>query len=76
MGIDIGRRQRRKISCKEITIHQATSTHHPMMSQTDYCTTTRQEERKDRLEFLNDKYNLDYYSDSDFNSEYEYDTFV
>ena len=34
------------------------------------------EERKERLEFLNDKYNLDYYSDSDSDSEYEHETFV
>ena len=29
------------------------------------------EDRKERLEFLNDKYNLDYYSSSDSNSESE-----
>ena len=32
--------------------------------------------RTERLEFLNDKYNLDYYSDSDSDSEHEYETLV
>ena len=30
-----------------------------------------EEDRKERLEFLNDKYNLDYYSSTKFDSEYE-----
>ena len=35
-----------------------------------------EEERKERLEFLKDKYNLDYYSDSDSDSKHEYETLV
>ena len=35
-----------------------------------------EEERKERLEFFNDKYNLDYYSDSNTDSEHKYETFV
>ena len=37
-----------------------------------------EKDRNERLEFLNDKYNLDYYSDSDSdsNSEHEYETLV
>ena len=38
----IGKRQRRKIGWKEITIPQAHSTHHPMTSQIDYHIITRQ----------------------------------
>ena len=35
-------------------------------------------DRKERMEFLNDKYNLDYYSssDSDSESEHKYETLV
>ena len=37
-----------------------------------------EKDRNERLGFLNDKYNLDYYSnsDSDFNSKHEYETLV
>ena len=35
-----------------------------------------EEERKERLAFLNDKYNLEYYSDSNSDSEQKYETFV
>ena len=34
------------------------------------------ESRKERLEFLKDEYNLDYYSDSNSVSEHEYETLV
>ena len=34
------------------------------------------EERKERLELVNDWYNLDYYSDSDSKSEHVYETFI
>ena len=33
-----------------------------------------EEERRERLELLNDRYNLDYYSECE--SEHEYETFV
>ena len=70
-------KQRKKISRKEITIPQAHSTPHPITSQDrlshHYKT---EEERKERLEFLNDKYDLDYYSDSNSDSEHEYEKFV
>ena len=37
-----------------------------------------EKDRNERLEFLNDKYNLDYYSDSgsDSDSKHEYETLV
>ena len=35
-----------------------------------------EEERKERLELSNDRYNLEYYSESDTESEHEYETLV
>ena len=35
-----------------------------------------EEERRERLEILNDRYNLDYYSESDSKSGHEYETLV
>ena len=37
-----------------------------------------EKDRRERLEFLNDKYDLDYYSDSDSNSDsnHEYETLI
>ena len=36
------------------------------------CYYKTEEYRKERIEFLNDKYNLPYYSDSDSDSEHQY----
>ena len=66
----------RKTSKKETTIPLGHSTPHPMTFQIDCHNTTRWRKRNERLEFLNDKYNLDYYSDSDSDSDSEHETLV
>ena len=38
--------------------------------------TEAEEERRERLELLNNKYNLDYYSESDSESEHEHKALV
>ena len=40
------------------------------------CHYRTEEEGRERLELLNDRYNLDYYSESDSESEHEYGTFT